>query len=46
MNDIEARHKVDWQMCLMSYIDGCRSIGHINCSIMSPVNIQTQSDGY
>ena len=27
------------------YIDGCRSVDPINCSLVTPVNRQTLSDG-
>ena len=34
--------------CIVStkYIDGCRSVDCINCSLVTPVNRQSQSDGY
>ena len=28
------------------YIDGCRAVDCINYSLVTPVNRQTQSDGY
>ena len=28
------------------YIDGCRSVDRINCSLVTLVNRQRQSDGY
>ena len=30
----------------MTYIDGSRSVDHINCSLVIPVSRQRQSDGY
>ena len=32
--------------CSITYIDGCRSVGRINHSLVTPVNRQRQSDGY
>ena len=29
-----------------SYIDGCRSVDRMNCSLVTPVNKQRQSDSY
>ena len=29
-----------------TFIDGSRSVDHINCSLVTPVNRQTQSDSY
>ena len=34
------------QVKVESYIDGCRSVDRINCSLVTPVSWQTQSDGY
>ena len=28
------------------YIDGCCSVDHVNCSLVTPVNRRRQSDGY
>ena len=31
---------------ILIYIDGCRSVDRIDCSLVTPVNRQRQSDGY
>ena len=33
-------------LSLSQYIDGCRSVDHVNCRQVTPVNRQRQSDGY
>ena len=48
------QHKINFYVELLSqilktmikYIDGCSSVDHINCSLVTPVSGKTQSDGY
>ena len=35
-----------WVLLFYEYIEDCRAVDYINCSLVTPVSRQTQSDGY
>ena len=45
-NWLSSCSNIKWKSSNNTLIDGCCSFGRINCSLVTPVNIQRHSDGY